>query len=89
MLASDNTCVTVREFLAGGLPRRRASKLLQVPVELRLDKHDAIQEFLDDLILVLVVLLRDLLPLHLRLAVDGSLRGLGVACVLYISDGHT
>ena len=68
MLASDNTCVTVREVLAGGLTHRRASKVLQVPVELRLDKHDAIQEFLDDLILVLVVLLRDLLPLHLRLA---------------------
>lgn len=49
-----------------------------------LDEYDAVEELLDDLVFALAVLLRDLLPFHFGLAVDGGLRGLSISSVLQI-----
>lgn len=51
-------------------------------MQFRLDEYDAVQELLDYLVFALVVLRRDLLPLHVCLLVDGDRCRLGVSRML-------
>ena len=57
--------------------------LLEVAVEFGLNQDDAVEELLDDLVLVALVRRADLLLFPLSLFVDLRLYGLGVPCVLY------
>ena len=67
--------------------RRRLQRirllLLEVAVQLRLDEDDAVEELLDDLVLVALVRRADLLLFPLGLLVDLRLDCLGVPCVLF------
>lgn len=56
--------------------------LLEVSMELGGDEDDAVEQFLEDLVLVLPVRIRDLGTLGLCLLIDGRLGSLGVAGVL-------
>ena len=57
--------------------------LLEVAVQLRLDEDDAVEELLDDLVLVALVRRADLLLFPLGLLVDLRLNGLSVPRVLF------
>ena len=52
-------------------------------MQLRLDEDDAVEELLDDLVLVALVRRADLLLFPLSLLVDLRLDCLGVPCVLF------
>ena len=73
-----------REQEAGGLhPQRIRLLLLEVAVQLRLDEDDAVDELLDNLVLVSLVRRADLLLFSLCLLVDLRLNSLGVPRVLF------
>ena len=55
-------------------------------MQLRVDEDDAVEELLNDLVLVTLVLRTDLLLFDLGVLVNSSLYGLCVACMLYRQD---
>ena len=57
--------------------------LLEVAVKFGLNQDDAVEEFLDDLVLVAVVCDTDLQLLPLRLLINLRLDGLGIPCMLF------
>lgn len=60
----------------------RLLHLREVPVQLRRNERDTVEQLLDHGVLVLLVLLRDLGLLDLGFLIDGLLDGLCVASVL-------
>ena len=67
----------------GNIPAYSSSvKLLEVTVKLWLDEDNTVEQFLDDFILVGLVLLGDLCTLDFSFLINGSLDGLDVSGVL-------